>query len=41
MALLEESIEDAVVEVKEHIQTAKTAQDETQGKSIATLALIT
>lgn len=38
VALLEESIEDAVVEVKEHIQTAKTAQDERRAEAL-TLAI--
>lgn len=38
VALLEESIEDAVVEVKEHIQTAKTAQDERRAEAL-TLAV--
>jgi hypothetical protein len=38
VALLEESIEDAVEEVKEHIQTAKTAQDERRAEAL-TLAI--
>jgi hypothetical protein len=38
VALLEESIEEAVREVKEHIQTAKTAQDERRAEAL-TLAI--
>lgn len=38
VALLEESIEDAVLEVKEHIQAAKTAQDERRTEAL-TLAI--
>ena len=38
VALLEESIEDAVLEVKEHIEAAKTAQDERRAEAL-TLAI--
>jgi hypothetical protein len=38
VALLEESIEDAVLEVKDHIQTAKTERDQRRSEAL-TLAM--